>query len=561
MIDLKVYINDAEVAPASVNSVHDADQVALVVTPLEDGLLSSQDISVYLEDYEIPLIPDGEGRLVTEAGNLFKDSFGHSVIRLFVGDNLSEERVFNITTSREKFESIKGMVSYLVKNNDHILDICFSRTKYKSRNDGEATATYDAFISLAEEVVASFDGRRSSLPQELHSKFVVVKEQVNQLNYYDIDPYDIIDNLEGLQQGYTDNSIKIRGRLYSLDNIPRESGRESFDLPENRVILAGLISIKQTLIGIESSVREYAGDTISKEGEPSILYARKKREYAIEDLYAQLTTDGMLKRINSVLQHVDDLLYILQKKLGIQFSGFLPPRITSAARESGLYFLVYEKLARWYSLGRPVMDVNDDLTKIRSTSRIYEFFTLYKLIDVLHKRDWRVVNATQHPFFGSFIPSKIRVEKEGVSLDIDYEKKIYGLDSQTPDKELVALSKTGVSSQYNYYTPDFLVTRSRNEDIDYFVFDAKYSSSSTLLRYSVLDDLFDKYYSNLAVYNKARNTLEKGPILAVNAIHPFGRGKMSKWPEQSARVIPDVSTVLLSNDNNNLYDLVDHIEL
>lgn len=561
MISLKVYINDMEATIASVISAHDTDEIKLVVTPPESGFLEDDPIDLFFEDYKIPLHLDAEGCLTTESINLFRESFGYSTIRLFVDNSLHKEHVFNITTSRQKFESIKGMVSYLVKNNSQMLDICFSKTKYKSRNDGEATATFDTFITQAEKIVALFDGRSSALPQELHSKFITTKELPNPLNYYDIDPYDVIENLQDFQQGYSDNFIKVGGRMFSLDNMPRRSSGQSYDTEENRVLLAGMMSIKQVLLDIESKIEHEAGKLVNEGESSSVRYTRHSRGFAIEDLYAQLTTDGMLKRISSVLEPLEDLLYIMRRRLGVEFHGFLPPKMTSVTRRSSLYFEAYKMLGEWYRLGRPVIGVNDDLTKIRSTSRIYEFFTLYKLIEVLFKRDWSVVDATQHAFFGSFIPSKIRMKKEGVVLDIDYEKRLYGYSDRTQDKELIAISKTGSEEFYNYYTPDFLVTRDKKGSVDYFVLDAKYSSTSTLNRFSVLDSLYDKYYSNLAVYNKDKNTLEKGSILAVNAIHPFGRGKMSKWPEQAVRVIPDVSTVLLSNDYNNLYDLVDQIEL
>lgn len=49
------------------------------------------------------------------------------------------------------------MMSYLLENNERILDLCFSRTKYKSKNDGDFEASFDTIISLAENIVSVFE--------------------------------------------------------------------------------------------------------------------------------------------------------------------------------------------------------------------------------------------------------------------------------------------------------------------------------------------------------------------------------------------------------------------
>ena len=80
----------------------------------------------------------------------------------------------------------------------------------------------------------------------------------------------------------------------------------------------------------------------------------------------------------------------------------------------------------------------------------------------------------------------------------------------------------------------------------------KYSSSNTLRNYKVLDSLYEKYFSNMATYDQFNNILEKHSIKCVNAIHPFGDNPLTKWSNQLPQITPDISSILLSQDVNNL---------
>ena len=53
------------------------------------------------------------------------------------------------------------------------------------------------------------------------------------------------------------------------------------------------------------------------------------------------------------------------------------------------------------------------------------------------------------------------------------------------------------------------------------------------------------------------NSLEKDSIKCVMAIHPFGDHEISKWSAKLPTIIPQVSSVLLSQTKNSLDQIVD----
>lgn len=553
MINIKVFIRGEEVILSSVIKVFDMDTVEFEITGNDRSYLSSIEVKIFLEDYEIPCVNMGDGlTLKSQINHLFRESFGYSNVRIFVDNEIFSELLFNVSTDENKFNNIKSMMGYLLQNNERILDLCFARTKYKSKNDGELEASFDTIISLAENIIKIFTEKTPVLRKELRNRLELVKENTNEKNFYNINPYDVINNLDQLYQGYSPNSLTLFGKIYSLDNIQRENYIDSYDLEENRILLGGLISIKEMLLTISSTIdKKLYRPTYDKEYE-KIKPFYKLNEFSIDDLYVQITTAGMQKRIESIIIYIDELLYFFQRKLNINFKGFIPPNLTPFIIKSSFYLTIYKYLDDWYSLGNPNIGIDHDLAKIRSTSKIYELFTLYKLIDTLHSDGWEVINSIVNNSYQRFIPSEVNFRKEDTSLNLYYEKKILGFNENTQHNDLVALNKNDPKKQYNYYNPDFILVKQKKNNVSYYIFDSKYSSSSTLRTYKVLDNLYEKYFSNMATYDQVNNILQKNSIKCVNAIHPFGQKELTKWSNQLPQIIPDISSILLSKDVNNL---------
>lgn len=552
-MDIKVYIEENEISLSSIINVSDMDKVQFKIISIDNDYLFSKKIELFLEDYEIPYQISEDGTIATtQTNNLFRESFGHSNLRLFVDNDLTTELVFNVSTNEEKYTNIKEMMKFLLENNARILDLCFSRTKYKSQNNGEHEASFESVISLAELIVYGIDEKSSTLRKELRSRLKLIKEDPNEKNFYNISPYDIIENLDKIYQGYSPDSLKLFGKVYSLENIQRENHINSYDLEENRILVGGLVSIKESLLDIVCIIDRKPNQLTYDKEYKTIKPFRNFNSFMIEDLYAELTTDGMKKRISSILISVDNLLFFIQKKLKVSFNGYILPKLSHSTRNSSFYLSIYKRLDEWYSLGNPNIGIDQDLTKIRSTSKIYELFTLYKLIDALHNDGWKVVNSVEHTFFKNFIPSQVEFLKDGSALNVFYEKKISGFDKETKNNDLIALNKNTPQNEYNYYNPDFIIRKQSQENISYFILDSKYSNVYTLKKFGVLDKLYEKYFSNLATYNQVDNTLEKRSIKSVNAVHPFGDRSITKWPSKLPRIIPDVSTVLLSQNENEL---------
>lgn len=556
MTEILLGINDSKVIHQKnrIYNVNDRDSIKFTVT-LDDSSseINLDNIELLLEDYRINFIlNDNHNSLETHQESFFRESFGFATLRLFIENSLIEEIIFNVSTDSEKFNNIKAMMNYLLENNERILDICFSRTKYQARNDGESNATYESIISLAEDFIKNFDTGHRSFETLLKSVIVPIKEVANDKNFHNINPYDVLDNLGEIYLGYSPDSINIFGKIYSLQSIERENYSQTYDLEENRVLLAGLISIRYTLSDILENIRKKPSElTFEKEYEVIKIQNKPSGDLTIDDLYMQLTTAGMENRILKILDNIDIYLYYFKERLDITFQGFLKPKITPFVRKSSYHLNLFGILDDWYSLGNPTLGINHNLTKIRSTAKIYELFTLYKLIESLITDGWLIIRSIEHPFFKNFLPSQIEFKKNNEFLTLFYEKQIYGFNKDTLNNDLVSLVH-GKYGRFNYYNPDFVIAKKLDHSTYYYILDSKYSSTQTLEKFKVIQQLYEKYYTNLAIYEENKNILSKQNIISVNAIHPFGTSQLSKWKEKSISVIPNITSIILSKEQNNL---------
>lgn len=552
MLHLEIFKNNEEIdlSISSTILVLDTDFIQLKISNEHN-----EKIEIYVEDFLLPLVYfEDKDILSSVSDKIFRESFGHSHLRVYKNDEFAFEIVFNVNTNKTKFDQIKSMVSYLLNNNDRILDICFSRTKAYMSNSGRSDASFEKILLAAETIINIFMTKKNILSTTLRSQLLPVKQDLNESNINNINPFDVVENISDLFVSNNPDAIKLKNKFYSLDYIKRENYFDNYNLIENQILLGGIVSIKIMLDEMQSLINKNNNLTFEKEYENLKSF---QNNYSLEDLYLQLTTAGMELRIQNLLNSISIILFEIQKKLKVDFNGYIHPRITPFVKSSSFYMSIFKNLQEWYGLGSPNLGINQTLIKIRSISKIYEIFCLYKIIEIFVSHGWEVFKSIEHKFFKNFIPSFVEFRKENITLSLYYEKNIIPIDSNVQHNDLIYLIHHK-KLDYHFYTPDFVLKIDDGADnVGYYILDAKYSSTSTLLRYDVLNELFRKYHTNLGVYDSRRSIVSSDKILSINALHPFGEKDLTKWHQSEFfRTIPDVSTVKVSGTENDLKKII-----
>lgn len=560
-MELLIKINDEEILNVSSSCINvmDFQEIQFFLKVEQD-----ENIEIYVEDYILPLQNkiNSSYEYFSIKDKIFRESFGYSTVRIYISNELKYEILFNVLTEKLKFEQIKEMVVYLLNNNNRVLDICLSRTKLELDNFTDSSPNIESVIRLSEEILDIFLSKKGNYATILKKRLENSKDFVNESNLFNLDPHEIFNNISDIFPSNEITSINIRGRRYSLDNIKRDTLKESYNLEENQILIGGMYSIKHTLIDIKAnlSLKNEKETKLTYEHEYSNLQSFQKN-FTIDDLYLQVTTDGISKRIDNILNSVDAILFELQKKLSISFTGYKYPKNTQFVKHSSFYRNIFSKLFEWYNLGNPDLGINKNLVKLRSTSKIYELFCLYNFIESLYKSGWLVLKSKQHSFFKNFIPEYVKFQKDDNVIELFYEKTVNPISKESQHNDLVYLDHKK-KSDFRYYTPDFIFKKTNIDgDVKYFIFDSKYSSSSTLEKYKVLDELYRKYYTNLAVFNMTEMKIESNNILSVVAIHPFGKNSLSKWNNiRNVRIFPIVESSKLDINFNSFNKYIEDFE-
>lgn len=560
-MDLTLRVNNEEISIVSSSSINvmDFDDIQFFLK-FEDIV----DLSIHVEDYTLPMQNNlsSSFECFSIKDKIFRESFGYSTVRVYIFNELKHEILFNVHTRKEKFDQVKEMVVYLLNANNRVLDICLARTKLELDNYNNISPNIESVLNLADEIVNIFLSRKGSYSTLLKKRLESGKDFVNESNQFNIDPYEIFNNINDIFPSNDPNSIKIKGKQYSLDNIKRDILLESYNNEENHILVGGVCSIKNTLIDIKSTLSSKCINELklTYEHEYSNLKNFQKK-FDIDELYLHVATDGLSRRIDSIVKSIDSILFELQKKLNIKFTGYKYPKNTQFVKNSSFYRNIFSKLFDWYNLGEPDLGINKNLIKLRSISKIYELFCLYSFIESVYEFGWAVIKSKQHGFFENFIPEYILFQKNGSTLEIFYEKTINIFNEKSQHNDLVYLDHKK-NSGFKYYTPDFVFKKTNvNGDVKYFIFDSKYSSSITLEKYNVLDELYRKYYTNLSVFDMNNMKLDSNQILSVIAVHPFGKNRLSKWSKiPNIKIFPIVESCKLDVQENNFNNYMEHFE-
>lgn len=481
----------------------------LVVTP-----------RVFVEDHYLPLHRDdyfddnGAKRMVFSSSSekVFRESFGAAFIRLHIGE---DEFAFPVEVLATKVTAIHAerMIRYLTERREHIIRVCLSRTMRPAGMKDDGRSDPEMIISTAERLINILQESRAELRQQLRSKLVPAKvpawkaEQSGSL----IDPVDVIFNLDALRPGDGMQDVRMRGRTYSTQAIDVTTLRHDTNVEENTILIGGLYSIRRVISGLM--------DEISGAFKNHQIATYDKEYVSLGEMLIKLTGGAMHERCKQVVAAAESLIRMLENEFSIAFVGEAHPKITPYVRSSRLYRNIFEQYARWYGLGSPTLDGDLFLIKLRSLSKIFEFFVLFRLFDYLEGDGWEIEDSSLNEEFDNLIPDVMSFEKDGLSLVLSYEPRIYTHSKRTQDKSLVKLPHpvhTGTS-----WAPDYtLRIKDRvSAEVRYLILDAKYSSPYWVEN-THISMLHEKYYQHMAVFDQNRNFISRNEIMGVFAVFP-----------------------------------------
>lgn len=508
---------------------------------------------VYFEDYQSELLElneDGVDFYETANSCFFSESFGYAALRI----EFEDQRIifpFDVQAKKTSVDQARKMIHYLASHSERLVSTCFSRSSISIGSNRADSIDSETMLSTAEAFIEKLQSFQSEFLNNIRERLLPIRLPVWQANIYnrEIDPYDVINNLDALTPSSSGGDVFLRGRNFDLSGIYVSSVQPSADVLENRIILGGLYGIQRKVGELVQQLDCY--DT------------NKADEYAgfesFQRLMLSLTSDGMRRRGKDLLNTTERFIRLFEQRLKVKFVGEITPSITPYVKSTRVYGLLFSQLNSWYELGTPSISGIKFLMKLKSLSKIYEIFVLFQIVDNLCRQGFIVHDAVPHETMGDIIPSEVTFKNGVEELILQYEPIVNIWSPTTSHMDLIDVGHQP-GAPHPYWSPDFVLRFSNGTAVRYIILDAKYSTRSSVKDFHI-PALFDKYYVATAVYDSFTQTATHAPIVGIFAIFSLddrSTSYVSKWRRHGINNdlprIPMVGGVGLMVDNSLFFN-------
>ncbi|WP_186141990.1 hypothetical protein [Burkholderia gladioli] len=510
---------------------------------------------VFFEDFRASLFErtDDTGALFfeTPTSPFFSESFGFASLRVQFADS-SVTIAFDVMARKTSADQARKMITYLATHSESLIRTCFARSTLPSGSQPLGVADPETLLSCAESFMESLQASRLELVNNPRERLVPARTpfwEASSSNY-EVDPYDVLANLDALTPSITAEDVCVRGKHFALGGLDVSNLMATADVKENRILLGGVYSIRNR-VGALLSELEDMGDLNVDAGNGGSYESFSR-------LMLSLTADSMIYRCSEVIYAATEFIKLLEVRLGVTFNGEIRPMMTPYARSSRLYRTLFTQLYEWYELGEPALEGLKFLMKLRSLSKIYELFTLFHLMQYFVDEQWSLVSATAHPELGTYVPSTVDFSLGELKLTLSYEPVINIWDVDCDDQSLVDVHHSP-GWKNPYWTPDFVLRFALGTVVRYVILDAKYSTAGSVKEFHI-PALFEKYFLGMAVYDKAAGITTSSSITGVMAVYSLDTrtaSYISHWRRQgpSVRVprVPMIGGFGLMVDNDSLF--------
>lgn len=493
--------------PRQVITAREVDQIQIRVLASDSNAPSEVLVGDYHAVFSLEVRQE-QAWWTTPLGHPLADCFGHAEVVIVFEEDI-EVIDFDVMAKKTTCEQARKMISYLASKQESLIESTLSRTTRPAGSVPDESTSPEMLLSAAETYTNRIKERRHELLHHMRQRLVPVRVPLWQSNpNVQIDPVDVIGNLDALLPALGAGDVFLRGRHYTLKNIDVDQLQNTFDVIENRILLGGLYSIYRRVGDLKTRLEILDSSRESFEDDEFESLSR---------LLLSVTARGMLRRCKEVLSVVTELIRLMEQRCAITYDGEIPPVMTAYARSTRIYRDVFGDLVNWYKLGSPSLDGINFLMKLKSMAKIFELFVLFHLFDELLRQGWRCEFMAPKANMAGSVPDTITFALGDERLTVTYEPTIVPHTDSTRHMELADMNHRA-DDERRYYTPDFVLRLSRGNAVRYLILDAKYSRRGSVIKHS-LPKLLYKYCNGLAAFDANNGIYTSEPIVGVFAVY------------------------------------------
>lgn len=303
--------------------------------------------------------------------------------------------------------------------------------------------------------------------------------------------------------------IKYQNQYYMPNNIMGDEQFKNFDIYENQIVMGFLLMVLNNC------------EQICKKLSQSVenIHGLIKKHVNVRDYFSiSLLTLKCNIRSEWIQQ-----LYNLRREFHMLWSQYNKiwsikkvnnitkmPHITKVFQEVRYYRDIYEAVRRWFEFGEFSLIRFNVMLKIKTIDVLYEYYCLYKLLEMLIDNGWLPI---QNGIFSDFYPyshdqqedeicNTYHFQKDDKRLSLYYQAKIFSWECMNNNNiNIFRTTRDGYNRQSSW-SPDFVIKLQTSDTEKYIILDAKYSNLDNIRDY-LLPECIDKYINQTSCKNNS----------------------------------------------------------
>lgn len=449
---------------------------------------------------------------------IFLDCYGFAElsITLILVDGqectLNSEYLPILVRREELNNSVEAMARFVYNNQEWLLLNGELKPKKPSGLKENGYRSLATQILLAEEIAAIYESSYGYF--KANSRFKLEKmsviERLERIQYVTQGTLSYTaTHPEYLRQVNSTQGIFIGNRVYQPQKTETVQNTRSYDIYENRVILAFL----RNMIDSVQSLQGYCCNLLSKipndddyssEYIYSSFFMFSETRKMIEDGKTQL--EKLSEKFTYLWGMYSDILRIPLDQ------HIVPPRPTAIFLSVPQYNRIFVRIHQWFSFGIYNFSKEHFMLSFIKISALYESYLLAKFLCYFRDRGYSLESSRRcvYPvskrwkYKNTSVRNTFVLKNDQKRITLYYQPVIFDTDQRSVNG--IGLYRNNSISVYagneddyrqggHYYVPDFLIKIEENGDSRYMIVDAKFSDYSSVRRYYVKDLVFKYLFS------------------------------------------------------------------
>lgn len=538
-----------------------------------------ENIELFIGDYSIPLKFNKDiGCYETVKDTIFNGCFDLACISVNIDNGYGDEKVYyseylRIATTKQTAKQVEQMLYEIENNIPNFLEICFSRNMKKSGLAKNEIRSIWNTLKIVDEIIDVYESnygyfrnhKKSVIKQEAAILDVKSMRKINQDSLIWI-----ANNPDNLIETDNESPIKYKGKYYAPTKIKTYVSKYSYDIYENKMVIGFL---KTIIDYINNQIVGFNREILELENIPNSIIIQLPNTHELTGRCVYVYYKGVLERFEEKRDILQKLYYMYIRILECKSEGVVGlPKLTNTFKRVYHYRICYECMIKWFKMGDYTFNHLNYLFKLKTLSRIFEYYCLIKLQIAVLQNGYilKEVNKITYDIEDDIedINNKYVFSGHGQEITLFYEPTIWA----NHVNEEINLYSTGynfIKSKWNNkWSPDFVLKIVTTTNEYYYIIDAKYSKARNVNRI-YLPQLVLKYSSQIASKDKFFSD-----IIGVGAIYPddsdnieyFKRNKIGSNKQSlpnyfSLSVVGgEEGNIILRDRIANLLAVIDEIE-